>query len=230
MNPARSRQGSGLTLRLALGVLSCSIFPVLPGCGKLHTTDPPRTATEQFLLSVSAREAVERVTLDGLADQTVYVDDSRLKSYVYQKQQLVEQAPTPEQKFLVGELRAKMLERGARLTDAPDKAAVVVEVWSGGIGIDRYETIVGVPALYFTGFEERIDTALAKTPEIAIYRRRWGLGVGEVAVAAYQAGTGELIALSHPPVGFGQRKDVRYFFVVEKRTGNVPTLHRPDLE
>jgi hypothetical protein len=31
------------------------------------------------------------------------------------------------------------------------------------------------------------------------------------------------VALSHPPVGFGQRKDLRYLFLFSETISNIPT-------
>jgi hypothetical protein len=198
---------------------------LITACGKLHTSDPPRTATEQFLMTVAVERAVARLTAEALHGHAVYLDSSRLKTYVYKNNQLTEQDPSPEHKFLIGELRARLIERGVRMVDAPEKAKIIAEVWSGGLGIDRYDTVVGIPSLYFTGVDRTLDDQLLnRTPEIAVYKSKLGLGVSGVSFAAYWADTGELIAVSHPPEGFGERKDVRYLLIFQRKTGNVPTI------
>ena len=45
----------------------------LGGCATLRTTDPPRTATEQFLLNLATERAVEQLNLSPLQDRSVYI-------------------------------------------------------------------------------------------------------------------------------------------------------------
>ena len=58
----------------------------------------------------------------------MYVDTTYLISSAY---------PTPENLFYVAELRNKLLVAGVRLAEKREKAQIVLEVRSGGIGIDR---------------------------------------------------------------------------------------------
>ena len=49
---------------------------VFTGCANIRITNPPRTATEQFLLSQAAIEAISRFSFDPLFGRKVYVDSS----------------------------------------------------------------------------------------------------------------------------------------------------------
>src|SRR5688572_4145307 len=106
------------------------------GCASIRVTDPPRSATEQFLLSESTRKAVEQLSADALRDRSVFVDTSYLISSAF---------PSPENLFYVGELRAKLLVSGVRLAEKREAAQIVLEVRSGGIGVDRLEYLLGIP-------------------------------------------------------------------------------------
>src|SRR5690349_8544858 len=44
------------------------------GCATIRTTDPPRTATEMFLMSEAATRAVDQLKNDSLRDRKVYLD------------------------------------------------------------------------------------------------------------------------------------------------------------
>src|SRR4051812_11075960 len=100
------------------------------GCATIRVTDPPRTATEQFLLTESARKAVAELSLEGLRDQLVWMDTLYLSGL---------SQPSLEHSFLLGELRARLLREGVRLAPKREGATVVLEVRSGGVGVDRLE-------------------------------------------------------------------------------------------
>src|SRR5687768_8466787 len=128
---------------LSLCVLCCGAG----GCATIRVTDPPRTATEQFLLSVAATEAIEQLSATALRDRRVFVDSTYLTGLTL---------PTGEYAFLLGELRARLLANGVRVVAAREQAEIVLEVRSGGLGIDRTEFLIGIPALYLpsVGSEE----------------------------------------------------------------------------
>src|SRR5687767_14526866 len=117
------------------------ILPLLAlssGCSTLRTTDPSRTASEQFLLNEATRRSIEKLSATALRDRIVYVDTSFL---------LRKENPDTEFLFLVSELRARLPEDGARLTNDQAKAQVVVEVRVVAIGIDRLDTLIGLPSI-----------------------------------------------------------------------------------
>ena len=93
-------------------------------------------------MSEATRKAVDQLSAEALRDRAVYVDTSYLISSAY---------PSPENLFYVAELRNKLLVGGVRLADKRDKAQIVLEVRSGGIGIDRLEYLLGIPSIYLSG-------------------------------------------------------------------------------
>src|SRR5438067_1584790 len=95
-----SPEAFGVSIRR--GATFCLLAAVLwlsRGCATIRVTDPTRTATEQFLLSEATRRAVEQLSAEALRDREVYVDTSYLVTSAY---------PTPENLFLVAELRNKL--------------------------------------------------------------------------------------------------------------------------
>ena len=127
-------------MRICLSSLALLLFLTLgsTGCATIRTTDPPRTATEQFLLSGAASRAIDQLSSESLRDRRVFIDTAYLGS-----------AQTAnEYAFLVGELRAKLLLSGIRLVPKREEAQVLLELRSGGLGIDRLEFLLGIPALY----------------------------------------------------------------------------------
>src|SRR4051794_15632897 len=129
------------------------------GCATIRVTDPPRTATELFLLSGAASEAISQLSADALRDRQVYVETLYLSD--------ARQTAT-ELSFLVGELRAKLLQSGVRLVEKREQAEIILEVRSGGVGVDRLEFLLGIPSTYFSGLFAAAATSgiPISTPEL----------------------------------------------------------------
>src|SRR4051794_8649159 len=109
----------------------------LPSCTYYRTTDPPITADQQFLISEATNRAVDQLSAVALRDRIVFVDTTYLTS--------------PDHSFLIAEVRARLLVSGVRLTDNKPKAQVILELRSGGIGIDRQYYMVGLPSIALPG-------------------------------------------------------------------------------
>jgi hypothetical protein len=183
------------------------------GCATIRTTDPPRTATEMFLMSEAAARAVDQLKNDALRDRKVYLDATYLNASTL----------TQEQSFLLGELRAQLLLGGVRLVDKKENAQIVMEVRSGGLSIDRLEFLLGIPSIYISGGTSANPGNLpVATPELSIFKTTRQKGFASVAYVAYWADTGEVIASSGPFVGKTYREDIWIFGAGPRTTGNVP--------
>jgi hypothetical protein len=188
------------------------------GCATIRVTDPTRTATEQFLMSEATRRAVDQLSSEALRDRKIFVDTSYLVSSAY---------PTPENLFLIGELRHKLLLGGIRLVNKREEAAVVLEVRSGGIGIDRLEYLLGLPSIYLTrDVANTGSNAPVATPELAIVKSTKQRGFAGVTFVAYWADTGELVAGSGPFVGRTLREDWWIFGFGPRTIGDIPPAQK----
>lgn len=181
---------------------SCMVFPLalacfpLAGCSTLRTTDPPRTATEQFLLNEATRKSIKQLTATPLRDRLVFVDQAYSVRGEY---------AAPELLFMVAELRAMLLQAGARLTNDRSVADAIVEVRVVGIGIDRLETLFGIPSMALTS-DSTANVPLL-TPELAIVKRLRQNGYASIAYVAYWRTSGEIVTNSGPYVGRTERED-----------------------
>ena len=192
----------------------------LRGCATIRVTDPPRSATEQFLLSEATRKAVDQLSAEALRDRAVYVDTSYLISSAF---------PSPENLFYVAELRNKLLLGGVRLAENREKAQIVLEVRSGGIGIDRLEYLLGLPSIYLSGDiggETSGANAPIQTPELAIVKSTKQYGFASAAFVAYWADTGELVASSGPFIGRTLREDWWIFGFGPRTVGDIPPAEK----
>ena len=185
------------------------------GCATIRVTDPPRTATEQFLLSGAATRAIDRLSAEGISatslrDRRVYVDSTYFEN------------SAAEHAFLLGELRAKLLLAGVRLEHEREKAEVILEVRSGGLGVDRLEYLLGIPAIYIPGFSSATGEIPVATPELAIIKNTRQRGYASVAFIAYWRDTGEVVASSGPFVGKTYREDWWFFGTGPRTIGDIP--------
>ena len=196
---------AGLALNLAL----------FTGCATIRVTDPPRTATEQFLESEAITKCVAQLATDTLRDRKVFVDQQFVAS--------TQPTESAEQSFLIAEIRAKLLLSGVRLVEHREQSQVVIEVRSGGIGIDRYDYLLGLPQTNLGSIPgQNTAGSLAITPEIAILKTIKQKGYAGVAMVAYWADTGELLASSGPFVSGTNREDFWFFGFGPHITGDIP--------
>ncbi len=187
------------------------------GCATIRTTDPPRTATEQFLLSTAASKAVDQLSSDALRDRIVFVETTYLNSGGY---------TAAESAFLIAEVRAKLLETGVRLSPGRDQAEIILEIRSGGLGIDRLEFLLGIPSTAVPGFTSVTSSLPVATPELSILKSTRQRGFASVAFVAWWRETGELAATSGPFIGRTLREDFWIFGTGPRTVGNIPPTER----
>ena len=190
----------------------------LPSCTFYRTTDPPITADQQFLISEATIRAVDQLSAVALRDRVVFVDSTYLTPSTGSGQ--------ADTAFLIAEVRARLLVSGVRLAPERGKAQVILELRSGGIGIDRQYYMVGLPSIALPGTSGPNGSAFA-TPEIAFVKNQKQRGYASVAFVAYFAESGELLASSGPFVGRSSREDYWLFFTGPRPTGNIPTVEKP---
>jgi hypothetical protein len=191
-----------------------AISSLLVGCASVRVTDPARTATEQFLLSQAAVEAVKPLSFDVLHGRAIFLDDAYFAA--------------SEKEFVLGELRAKLLQSGIQLSADRKDAEIVMEVRSGGVGIDRYESLLGIPAIGAAAASASaaagVPTAGIVTPELAITKEIKLIGFASVAYVAFWADTGEVVISSGPSIGRAYRDDWWFLGFGPRTIGTVPPV------
>lgn len=204
----------------------------LTGCATIRVTDPYRTATEQFLMSQAVSRALSQLNVDALRDRKVWIETGyftgaeKVNVNGEERQRLF---TTPEQAFATGELRERLLLAGARVVEDRKSADVVLEVRSGGIGIDRLENLIGLPASALTGTASSAGAGgiPITTPEIALYKNTRQRGFASISYVAYRADTGEYLTSSGPYIGRTIRDDFWILGTGPRTVGNVPTTEQP---
>jgi hypothetical protein len=203
------------------GVLLLSLGLLLQvGCSStVRTTDPTRTATELFLQSEAVTKAVSQLNVTPLRDRAAFVDASYLSA--------------SDKEFLLGEVRAHLLTQGVKLVNSRTDAQVIVEVRSGGVGVDRSGTLIGLPPMVMpTGAgagssNATVFVAQYATPELSLYKDINQVGYASVAFVAYWASNGEVLASSGPFIGKRYRTDWWMIGLGHNVRGNVVTAQEP---
>jgi hypothetical protein len=180
----------------------------LCGCHTVRESTPPRTATEQLLLSTAADNALAGQRFSWLAGKKTFVEDKYFEGY--------------DKGYAIGLLRERFAASGALLVKAEDKAEVVVEIRSGVLSMDNSERLVGVPAM-------TVPIPLAgpvTTPEVAFYRCKRSDSVVKIALFAYERPSGHYLQTVKPMLGRAQLRLYKALVFSWQKT-DVPELSRP---
>jgi len=202
------------------------------GCATIRVTDPAHTATEQFLMSQAITAALRQLNFDALRDRKVWVETGYFtgaEQVVVNGEVRQRMFTTSEQAFATAELRERLLMGGARIVQDKKLAEIVLEVRSGGIGIDRMENLIGVPASVLAGGLAGSTTSgiPVSIPEIALYKNTRQRGFASISFVAYRADTGEYVTSSGPYIGRTLRDDFWLFGAGPRTVGNIPTTETP---
>ncbi len=189
--------------RTLVAALAALLVATLAGCTTVRDTLPPRSATEQLLISDAADRAAAQLTV-GLRPATkVYLDSSDFEGY--------------DSKYAIGAITEQVLLRNARLVPDRKSADVVVAIRAGALSVDQNDTLVGIPSI-------SVPVPLAgtlTTPELALFAKHQYRGVAKFAATAYDADTGKIIAASGPSFGFSHRTHWVVLFLIAWNTDDL---------
>ncbi len=187
----------GRVLMVVLVGLSVSVA----GCGTLRVTDPPRTATEQLLISTACERAVAEFETHGVvSDRKVFLDFSGFASY--------------DKEFATSEIRNFLAAQGAILVAEKANSELTVEVRSGALSVNRRDWIFGIPEIALVG--------AAKLPEMPLIRTIEQKGVGKLAFYVYDTQTGKHVISGGPYIGKARRKHWWILGLGPARAGDIP--------
>ncbi|HEY1717325.1 MAG TPA: DUF6655 family protein [Verrucomicrobiae bacterium] len=165
------------------------------GCASFTLTNPPRSATEQLLLSTSADRALANADLQFFAGKKVFLDTTYFDSY--------------DSKYAVGEIRDALSRAGALLMPDAKSAGIIMEARSGALSDDSADSLIGVPS---TGLPIPLAGAIS-IPEIALYKSDKQFAYAKIALLAYANESRAHIYSSGPLTGKSYNKYHKILFV-----------------
>jgi hypothetical protein len=197
----------GWRLRAEKGLTGLALLAGVSGCQLVKDSTPPRTATEELLLSTAADSALEHTRFPWLEGKRVFVEEKYFEGY--------------DKGYAVGLLRQRLSASGALLAKTDDKADVIVEIRSGALSMDTSETLVGLPAMTLPV----PLTGPVPTPEIGLYSKKCSTSIAKIALFAYERPSGRYLESAGPMEGRAYLHLHKALFVTWRRT-DVPELSR----
>jgi hypothetical protein len=182
-------------LKIFIAGIFLAVAALVGGCSSFKMTNPPRSATEQLLLSSAADRALASVDLSVFLNQKVFLDTAYFESY--------------DSKYAIGEIRDALNRAGALLEPDAKSASIIIEVRSGALSIDSEDTLIGVPNI-------GVPIPLAGTisiPEVALYKSETQFAFAKIALLAYANQSRAHIFSSGPLDGKSYNKNHKILFI-----------------
>ena len=161
---------------------------VSAACTIVRESNPPRTATEQLLISTAVDRAVEGMHFDIPKGTSVFVDPTNLDGY--------------DSKYAIASITERILQQGAQLSSDRAKADMVVALRAGALSTDSVQDLVGLPSI--GGVPVPLMGTLS-LPEIALIKKEQTRGVAKFAATVYDSKTGELKSVSGASYGLSSK-------------------------
>jgi len=136
-----------------------------------QVTLTPRSGVEQELIVRSLERAVARLDVERFVGRRVVLDLFSL---------------TPDQSFAREFVTARLQRRGVEVIGDWARADIRLKVFATVLGIDRGQTLIGIPAL-------QAPVVSIPIPEIAIFKWERHRGLAEIQVYAYDPKTDQLL-------------------------------------
>lgn len=158
-----------------------AIVTLMAGCGTEEETNPPRSATEELLLSSAADQAMSKVNLNFFSGHKVYLDFTDFDGY--------------DAKYAEGEVRDAVSRAGALLVAEKTNADIIMEARAGASSIDTNSFYIGIPAITLP-IPGTAETPII--PRIAFYSKDSQDSYAKIDLLAYSEKTGAFIFSSGP--------------------------------
>lgn len=197
-----------MAAKVVSSVLALVFAGLVAGCHTIRETAPPRTATEELLLSTAADRAVTNEDFSWLKGKRVFLEDKYFESY--------------DKGYVVGLIRQCLSEAGALLTATNTQAEFMVEIRSGALSINSSETLFGIPA----ATAPVPLTGAIQTPEVAFYKSQKDDSISKFALYAYRRESGNFVQAVGPMTGGAYFHLYKILGMSWKRT-DVPELKHP---
>lgn len=196
---------------VVLTVLSLAAL-IAGGCAQNVLTSPPRSATEQLLLSTAADRALAMTNFSVFDGKRVFVNPAYYESY--------------DSKYVLGTVRDLISQRGGLLVDNVTNSDVVAEPRSGALSIDNSDIFFGLPAM-------GVPIPLAGTfsiPEFALFKVNKQDSIAKFALLAYEThGRGHYFSTG-PLVGKAYSHYYKFLGFIIFNTSDIPAKHKPKRE
>ena len=182
--------------QFAFAIALCVILAgFAAGCAFNEETNPPRSATEQLLMSTVADRALQSSNFACFDGEHVFVVTNYLDGY--------------DVDYALGTVRDALSRAGALLVEQATNSDLTVEVRSGALSIDASDTLIGMPQ---SGLPIPLAGSLS-IPELALYKSQTQYGYAKLALLAYATKSRKHVYSSGPLVAKGYNVYHKILFI-----------------
>lgn len=186
---------------IALGaVISSSLLTI--GCASLKESDTARTGVEQLLISSAVDRSLDKVDFSSIRGAKVYLETKYLDC--------------SDKNYIIVALHQRILKHGCTLVEKPEDSQVTMEVGSGGVGTDRQEVFVGIPAIPLP------MPSPISIPKMALFTRAKANGTAKLSVLAYDTKSRQPVINGNPTLARSDQKNWSVVGGGAVITGSVP--------
>ncbi len=185
---------------LGCAVVACLALTLCAGYATTNTSNTARTATEQLLLSNAIDQSLNKVDFSAMHGRKVFLDPTYLDGV--------------DKQYVVASLRHHLLYNGVHLAAAADKADVILEPRSGGIGTDTTESYYGIPGISLPG-------GMFTLPEVKFVTRMNQHATAKIGLAAYDAGEKSIVGGGGVSIAQAQHNNWHVLGVGPFTTGTI---------
>jgi hypothetical protein len=183
-------------------LLVATLSLVASGCATMKQSDTARTGVEQLLVSSAIDRSLDRVDMRTIAGAKVYVEQKYLDCV--------------DKNYVVVALHQRLMRNGCTLVEKQEESDVTIELGSGGVGTDRQELFVGIPAM-------TVPMPLpVSIPQVPFFNRVRYNGTAKIAIVAYDTKTKSPVINSGAMLARSDHKSWNVLGTGHVVTGSVP--------
>ncbi len=199
-------------MRVAL-ILLLLVLP-LGGCITDRVTNPPRTATDQLLVSSAADRAADQLRVMLPRGTHIFMDVHNFTG-----------ANGDDAKYAEAAIEDRLLSQGLAIMPDAKSADVIVALRSGALATNSHKILVGIPSLPipipFAG-------TVVQTPEVAVFSWDAQKGIAKFAATSYGAHDGALRSRTGSVIGVAKhdKKVVLLLFGSSRNSLEPPAVDK----
>jgi len=186
----------------------------LAGCVTVRVTNPPRTATEQLLVSSAADRAADQLHFMLPRGTRIFVDVHNFTA-----------ANGDDAKYAAATIEDRLLLQGLAIMPGPKEADVVVALRSGALSINADKILIGIPSL---PLPVPFAATVIATPEVAFFSWDAQKGIAKFAATSYGARDGSLRSSTGSVIGVAKhnKKIILLIFSSTRNSLEPPLVNR----
>jgi hypothetical protein len=173
------------------------------GCATQKESFTARTGVEQLLISSAVDKSLDNLEFTPLRGKQVFLETKYLDCV--------------DKNYIALALRHRIMLVGATLLDKADKADVIVEVASGGVGTDAQELFVGIPEIPLP------PPSPIAIPRLSFLTRQKMNGTAKILVVAYDARSKQPILPTGMTLARSDQNNWNMLGMGPMQTGSLPT-------